>query len=290
MGGALWRFWWYRGHLGEGRGILERLLQHSSAADLRAKALDGVSGLAWIQGDLSAAQRLAGQSLALYRALGDKAGIANALQGLAVSYDDAGDLVRARPMLEEELALRRELGDRRGLGIALGNLGELARISDDLAAARTFYQEGLASLRVVGDRSGIATCEASLGLIDLVEDADSQGTARLVGALRIWEELGDLDGVALTIDGLAMLAEKLGQAITATRLLGASENIRETVGSSFQASHRGWYDELVAAVRATLGDETFDAAWNAGKFVSVEEAIVEAVALADSVTSSTTRS
>ena len=28
IAGALWRFWWYRGHPGEGRGILDRLFQH----------------------------------------------------------------------------------------------------------------------------------------------------------------------------------------------------------------------------------------------------------------------
>ena len=240
-----------------------------------------------MQGDLQAAQRLAEESLALYRTLGDKQGIANALQGLAVSYGDAGDSVRAMSALEEELALRRELRDRRGAGIVLGNLGEVARAAGDSARARNYYEEALADLRAVGDRSGSAQALVTLGLLDL-QDGDLHAAAQIVEALRIWEDLGDQIGVSMAFDHVALLAEKIGEAITAARLLGASQAIREMTGAAFQEAERIWYDPLVTAVQSTLGDQAFDAAWNAGRCLTLEDATAEAVALADNVTTSET--
>ena len=48
LGGALWRFWWARGHLSEGRNVLERALFFASegvVAAVRAKALNAAGVL-----------------------------------------------------------------------------------------------------------------------------------------------------------------------------------------------------------------------------------------------------
>jgi predicted ATPase len=57
LAGALWRFWWVRGHLTEGRQWLEAALARGADAPaaLRAKALHGAGNLALPQGDYARA-------------------------------------------------------------------------------------------------------------------------------------------------------------------------------------------------------------------------------------------
>ncbi len=67
LAGALWRFWWMRGHLSEGRTQLARALAESRgevATTVRAKALCAAGALAGVQGDFEQAVNLCGESRA----------------------------------------------------------------------------------------------------------------------------------------------------------------------------------------------------------------------------------
>ena len=93
LAAALWRFWWLRGHVAEGREQLETALavDGSTASAARAAALDGAGVLAETQGDYDRAEALHQESLALSRERGDKTGIARALGNLGVVAFDRGD-------------------------------------------------------------------------------------------------------------------------------------------------------------------------------------------------------
>jgi predicted ATPase/DNA-binding SARP family transcriptional activator len=105
LGGALWRFWIYRGHYSEGRAYLTRLLTAAAptaAAQQAAYAqvLVGAGCLAGEQGEYSSAQQWLEQALARYQALALPAGIAEAI------YSLAGELARRSrhraPLLRDE--------------------------------------------------------------------------------------------------------------------------------------------------------------------------------------------
>src|SRR5438128_5809285 len=79
--GALWRFWQQRGHLAEGRRWLREILSMPSGqgrTPARSKALTGAGGMAWWQQDRGAAGACYEEALAIERALGDPARIAEA--------------------------------------------------------------------------------------------------------------------------------------------------------------------------------------------------------------------
>jgi hypothetical protein len=65
MGAALGEFWYLRGHFGEGRRWLEEALANSSPAPTaaRARALQRVSWLAYLQGDLDQAEEASEEGL-----------------------------------------------------------------------------------------------------------------------------------------------------------------------------------------------------------------------------------
>src|SRR5262249_18107463 len=82
LAGSISRFWSARGHFGVGRHTLEEALHRPGASAptrARATALVRAAGLALYQGDYAAARPLVEQSLAIYRELGDRKGVARSL-------------------------------------------------------------------------------------------------------------------------------------------------------------------------------------------------------------------
>ena len=119
---ALGRFWEVRGHYGEGRLWLKRVLQRTEGRPIsvmRARALNWAGTLAWRQGGFGTARALFEESLSGFRQIGDKKGAANALNNLGNVVHHQGDYDAARAFFEESLSLHRQIEDRRGSGIAL---------------------------------------------------------------------------------------------------------------------------------------------------------------------------
>ena len=165
---ALWRFWYTRGYLIEGRMRLEGTLTSAVASAappaLRAQALYGASALVHRQGDLGRAAALAEESLALARTAGTRHGIADALNMRGNIAADQGDTAHAAACYAESLALRRALDDTKGIIGTLINLGELARVQGDNAAAAGLFEESVAMARAEGYGRLQAIAANNLGL------------------------------------------------------------------------------------------------------------------------------
>jgi DNA-binding CsgD family transcriptional regulator len=82
--------------------------------------------------------------------------------------------------------------------------------------------------------------------------------------------------VADALECLARLAADGGNYRHAARLLGAADGIRQRMGHARFPMYQAGYDAAVVAVRATLGQNDFDAAWAEGAALSTEEAIAYA--------------
>ena len=94
LAGALWRFWQVRGYLREGRAWLERLLATAMPAEptsARARALNAIGFLAFLQGDYETAQPLLAESVEIWRALDDRRGLVESLTNLGVLLRCVGD-------------------------------------------------------------------------------------------------------------------------------------------------------------------------------------------------------
>jgi hypothetical protein len=164
LGCALEEFWPLRGYLKEGLDHLLRLLAQAGAAAptvARVRALSSAGRFAALQHDLDVSRRLHEESLAMGRALGDRAGIATALLHLGGLAANRWDATTARPLVEEGLAIRRELGDPRGIAGALALLADVRRLEGDLAAERALAEESLAICRALGDRVRINNASAT---------------------------------------------------------------------------------------------------------------------------------
>jgi hypothetical protein len=148
--------------------------------------------LARLEGDPARAGVALAEALAVLRASGDDAGVAQALAATGRLETLHGDAERARAALRESLAIRRRLGDVRSVGLTLGLLAELER---DRAPA--LLSRALVMFREAGDRPGVLWM--LLALARLGRDAD----ARLQEALAICEALGAVGMRAWTLTLLA---------------------------------------------------------------------------------------
>jgi tetratricopeptide (TPR) repeat protein len=197
--GTLYRFWYIRGHISEGREHLGRALKQTAAEARtleRAKALNGAGALAYNQADYAAARALNEESLGIRRELGDRGGIASVLNSLGNVAYDQGDYAAACALHEESLAIRRELGDSEGMAWSLNSLGNIAHPRGEYAAARAFYEESLGLFRVLGQRQGMGRSLSCLGYVALDQGDNDRARTLFEEGLDLFTELGDRGGIA----------------------------------------------------------------------------------------------
>jgi tetratricopeptide (TPR) repeat protein len=310
LAGALQWFWYIRRYKSEGRTWFERVLSQSTstAATARAKVLYGAGRF---QTDGERANALIEQALALWRELGDKPGMADALLNLGRVARRQGDYERSDKLLLESLALFREqqimwgivwalisladvaldqgapvqalgpvqeaLALTESLGDTYGNmwarclLGRLAHLQGDLGRAATLLEGSLAWLRSWGSPS-IFEILNDLGRVAL-DQGDTERAASLFGeSLKLSLEPENEIGITVSLIGLAGVAGSLGQPARAAQLLGSAEAIRESIGRSLTPVERIVYDQYAAAIRAQLDDATFAVMWAGGQKMTLEQA------------------
>jgi predicted ATPase/class 3 adenylate cyclase len=279
MAGALWRFWYVRGHLSEGRGWLEGALARSREADtaLRAKTLNGAGVLAMTQGDYAAARSLHEQSLEARYVLGDRPGIASSKNNLGLVAQSQGDYAAARTLLEESLALYQDVNDTANVAVVLGNLAINAYDQCDFAEARSRLEESLALLRGLQNRLHIAITLHNLGEVASHLGEYAEACSYFRESLLLRQELGDRSGPAFSLVGLGMVAVHQNDYERAARLFGAAEAGREAVGIPLPVSGRASYEKAVATLRANLDREAFETAWAQGRAMRLEQAIAFAL-------------
>jgi predicted ATPase/class 3 adenylate cyclase len=202
LSGTLQRFWMVRGHYSEGRNDLERALAASEgvAASVRAQALNTAGSLAFAQGDNEQAVALCEESLALFRDLGDRRGIAYSLYWLGEAARDRGDLSTARSLIEEALVLFREAGEKERVAWSLSTLGELDSFQGEYTRAHALCGESLVLFRNLENKEGIAFSLFALAKLLFVSQGDPARVRSLLEEeLALSRELGNKNAIAASL-------------------------------------------------------------------------------------------
>ncbi len=232
--GALWRFWYVRGYLREGREHLMDVLSRTEALEgittERAIALNGAGVLAYAQGDYTAARSLHEQSLVIRRDLGDKRGITASLNNLGIVAEEQGDYEIARSLHEQSLAVGRELGDQGSIADSLNNLGAIACRQGDYETARSLFEESLTIRRQLKDKGGIADALNNLGIIAQAQGDDLAARSFLEESLAIARQLGDKGSIADSLNNLGFMICNQEDYTAARSLFEESLAIRQELG------------------------------------------------------------
>jgi predicted ATPase/class 3 adenylate cyclase len=275
IAGAVWRFWWLRGHLAEARRWTEELLAlppSSARTAARAKALLAAGSLAYWSRDLEAVRAPYEESLAIYREIGDAGGEAEGLYNLAFTRILSGDLEGARHLFQESTELYRRLDDPLHVAHGITGLAMAAFSAGDLEETRALSTEAQATFQEVGDLWGITVTLGLLGTSAL--RAGDYEEARRLGleCLDANEELGHALGMGVAIQALAILAARSGRPEVSVRLAGAVDRIKEVAGGEAPQALVGLEDPR-EIVRSALTEKQIAALWEEGRAMSLDEAI-----------------
>jgi non-specific serine/threonine protein kinase len=178
---------------------------------------------------------------------------------------------------KECLELARQLGDPAHLGGPLNNLGETAYIRGDLERAAAYYEEALACTRQVGDVAGLHVMLGNLGNIARRQGDLARAMRLCREALQSTHELRDPRSIAECLDGIGNLVVAEGHEQLGVRLLGASAAVRDAIGAPALPHEREELDASLRDARKALGEAAYVAAYNAGRALSLDDAVAEAL-------------
>jgi ATP/maltotriose-dependent transcriptional regulator MalT len=238
---------------------------------------DALHDLAFVRlerGEYARACAMYEECLMVFRELGNKVAIATTLHQLAlVLFLSLGDQERVRSLLEESLALWKEIGSKNGIAVWSYLAGQVALHQGDAVQARKLLEESVVHYKEVGDRWHTARSLSGLAKVEAVKGNYAEARTLYEENLALCREMGDKN-IAPALEGLASVAMGQGQPAWATRLWGAAEALRETIGAPIWPVERASYKRSVAAACTLIGERAFAAAWAEGRTMPLEQTLV----------------
>ncbi|MBI3459366.1 tetratricopeptide repeat protein, partial [Candidatus Acetothermia bacterium] len=265
----------YRGEFARAtKAYRESLALCRSLKDKRgiASTLNNLGRVAYYQGQHAQAAKMLEESLRLWRELGDAWGTAMVLLLLGEVALSQGEHERARALLDEGLALCRSVGDKRGIALALNILGAIAHLQRDCERATAMLEESLRLCREIGDKRGLALALDILGVVSHLQGDPIRATAVLKESLALRRDLGDKRGIADCVEDLALI-DLTQDPERAAKLFGMAEGLRQSIGAPLLPYERQEHDRNLTAVRAKLGEKTFEIFWKMGLAMPLEGVI-----------------
>jgi eukaryotic-like serine/threonine-protein kinase len=154
-----------------------------------------------------------------YASVGDRNGVATAIDFIALSFFYEGNLAEAKKLDEQALAIFRETGNRRREGLALTHLANVTWQLGDLDAAQEGYSAAFANYQEVGDKLNVAAAKDNLGSV-LYLRGDLDASQRfLEQALDGFREVGSKTSIANALENLASTAISRGDLKAARKML-----------------------------------------------------------------------
>ena len=238
LAGALWRFWYARGHYHEGRRWLEETLARDGGASAaRVKALEAVGWLADDQGDIDRAVAAAEEGLQISARTNIPSRVtASFLRMLGSAAYVRGDHGQATQHYQESLALSREARDERSVASSLLRLGNVSSDQGDHESAKEFYEEGLALSRKLDDQALLASALISVGAEFLLQGDHERGAMLNEEAAELYRASGNTGGLQYTLDNLGWAALMRGDLQQAESLHQESLELSRQLGDTLVAA------------------------------------------------------
>jgi predicted ATPase/class 3 adenylate cyclase len=259
--------------LEESRAIAQEL-RHDTAL---GASLHLLGNTAFGRGELEQAAALYAEARRLNQRAGNRsAEILNMLQ-LADVWFELGDVLGARALAQETLAASRERHQRWAIARSLHVLGRAASADADLATAARLHTQSLEIQTELADQQGRIRSLAALARLAREQGDTALARQRYVESLRAARESYQLLELARSLEGVAEL-DALDNPERALRLVGAASALRKSIGAALYAEEVRRQDKWLQPVYATHGEKTGAEARAAGRALSVDQAIDEAVA------------
>ncbi len=228
--------------------------------------------------DFTAALQCLEESRTLYQEIGDNRGVTAAMNNLVWSYIYQGDLEKAKELGEKSLTISREMGNKYHFASGLLRLGIICQVRGQSDEAESLLLQAISELRELGDKAYIAFALMYLGRLHLNKGSATRAHQELQESLVLFREVEALYFIPYLLDSFSFLLSALGSAQRAARLFGATQALRDKFGTPLPPVHHKEHESYLTSTRTQLDDATFNVAWNAGRVMTLDQAIEFALA------------
>jgi tetratricopeptide (TPR) repeat protein len=199
------------------------------------------------------------------------------------SVGQRSEYEEALTIAEQGLSIFRELGYKPGMAQALNSIGELMRIYGDDQGAQAAYEECLLLVRETGEKRREAMMLNNMGCVMMhradVQHAKHLFTCALTKRLEVGH---DRRGSITNTLFLAGAIAATGDLERAARLFGAAKALLEPMGVSLEPGDLPEHERDLMYVRTRLDAKTFETCWNEGRALSFEQMVALALELENS--------
>jgi predicted ATPase/class 3 adenylate cyclase len=246
-----------------------------------AAALSNLGAVAHYLGEIDKAEASYEAALAIWEERDDRRRAALLLCNLTLLLAPIPERrTSAKALGERCLTKSRALKFPTGIAAALTGLGLIAEGEGDLPQAARYHEESAAVCRESEDRGGLARALGNLSLI-VADLGDVRRAAALAReSLQLFADLGDEEGVATTLEMLASVVRAAGESHLAARLHGAAASRWTELAIPLPMALAPRHETGATNLRATLGGAGFDAQWESGRSLGIDDALREADRLA----------
>ena len=277
--GAISWFWEIRNLYREGLANLERALARHPDADPHDR-LVGLTWAGWLSMRLlmiDRAEQYGASALPLARELDDPTYLTQNFALFGGIAAERGDIDQAKTHFEEALAVARERQLDRFARSALHNLGIMAIAQRDYARAAELIAVAVDFARAAHDPVHLSYSVGNLAMAHILAGNVAAAAPLFYEHLTLSREV-DLSPDLL---GVALIADTIGQPEVATRLMGSDAAATAEIGIPAWGSElfRPIYEQYEADLRVRMGPESFETNLDAGRAMSRDKAIDEALAI-----------
>ena len=286
LASALRPYWEWQGYLTEGRSWLSKAIalpldQNSGETVLaaRAKALSEIARLACLQDEQPRAVALVEESLALWRKLNDASGLATALLHRGWAAHAMSDYKGATCVYQEGLQVleaTNELWLRAQLFCFLG--GALG-FQFEFEQTRSFYRQSRELFEQLDDKTSVADVLKDQGGMFIMEGNYPDAIECLLKSIGLCYELGHRQFVTT---GMGWLAFAIGlrsepdettASLHTAKLQGATQSLMDAIGMTHWSRKDPSVQLVQMQLQSRVDKQSWDAAWNAGRALTAEQAI-----------------
>jgi hypothetical protein len=187
----------------------------------------------------------------------------------------AGDFGAANDILRVAADIYRGLNDRSHLAYANMALSFVAFHQGHLDTATHLVEDARRTFVETGDLWGVALTSGTVASFAMKKGDHEGARAAILDSLDAAEAMGNALSIAVSLQGLAVLAIRLRRPESGVRLAGAADRIKEVAGGEAPPSIVA-LDDPLEIVRDSLSDEQIDALYEDGRAMSLEQAVAYA--------------
>jgi len=179
----------------------------------------------------------------------------------------------AREYASQSTQLLKAGGNEWGYAIVLLGIGLAAKYKGDFKFSRENLEKILPLYQAMNDTHRVMMIMSEFGHMDRYEGKLDQAERAYRQTIAVWLKIGHRAAVANQLECLAFIAIAHEQGARAVKLLGAAEALREKIRIPMSSFERSEYDRSVAQLRAMLPEAEFNALWNAGRALTMEQGV-----------------